>query len=694
MNLYLDFETRSKLNIKKVGGAKYCMNCGVLLLAYAFDDGPVRVIDFLSGGRPPDKLIEALADPEVTKIAQNVPFERRVMKYAMGIDIPINQWRDLKAKSLSLALPESLEMIGSAVGLAEDKSKDARGKKLIQKFCTPRRPSKKNPNPFWLPEDYPEDWQVFIEYCRQDVETLRHLWKLLPDWNYPGRQEEVEIWELDQVINSRGLPIDIETVEGALCTVNRTVLELDQCTQELSGGALQSMKQAATALDYIRSQGVPILDMTKATVAETLERNNLPAHIKGLLEVRQQVGKTSNAKCTKLKDAAINGRVKECFVYSGAGRTKRWAGRLVQFQNLPRGIFEEPDDIYLAADAIAANIVDFCYDDPMAVISSSIRPMIAAEPNSKLVVSDLANIEGRVIAWLADERWKLQAFDEYDRGEGPDLYKLSYSKSFNVTIDQVTKKDRQIGKVQELALGFEGGVGAFVTMASTYHLDLESLPELVLPYAPEAVIAQAEKMWAWAQDENRTHDLDSGVFIACDTLKRLWRRQHPAIVKLWADVKTAAENAILTPDTTFVAGKLAFRFVKHKGLPFLLMRLPSGGYLCYFKPAIERGSITYWGMSQSQSGARKWMKLGTYGGKLVENATQATARDVLARNMLAIDETYSIIGTVHDEVITEAPKNEAFTDQHLSELLATNPPWAMDLPLAAAGYEARRYRKD
>ncbi|MEW8042558.1 MAG: hypothetical protein AB2800_20425, partial [Candidatus Thiodiazotropha endolucinida] len=404
--------------------------------------------------------------------------------------------------------------------------------------------------------------------------TLRHLWKLLPDWNYPSRQEEVEIWELDQVINSRGLPIDIETVEGALCTVNRTVLELDQRTQELSGGALQSMKQAATALDYIRSQGVPILDMTKATVAETLERNNLPVHIKGLLEVRQQVGKTSNAKCIKLKDAAINGRVKECFVYSGAGRTKRWAGRLVQFQNLPRGIFEESDDIYLAADAIAANIVDFCYDDPMAVISSSIRPMIAAEPGSKLVVSDLANIEGRVIAWLADEKWKLQAFDEYDRGEGPDLYKLSYSKSFNAAIDQVTKKDRQIGKVQELALGFEGGVGAFVTMASTYHLDLESLPELVLPYAPEGVIAQAERMWAWAQDENRTHDLDSGVFIACDTLKRLWRRQHPAIVRLWADVKTAAENAILTPDTTFVAGKLAFRFVKHKGLPFLLMRLP------------------------------------------------------------------------------------------------------------------------
>ena len=574
--------------------------------------------------------------------------------------------------------------------------KNKSGKRLIQIFCVPRRPSKANPKLFWEPEDKPEDWADFGTYCKDDVETLRHAWRVLPDWNYPGNDIELAVWALDQRINDRGLPIDMVGVSNAIQAAADVVQKLNEETVELTNGKLKTMKQAAAATDYIQSLGVPLPNMTKETVSRFLEKDNLPAEARRLLEIRQQVSKSSTAKYTKIKDAAVEGRVQECFVYSGAGRTKRWAGRLVQFQNMPRGIFYNADDIYLAVDAINAGIVDFCYDDPMAVISSSIRPMIKAEPGNKLVVSDLSNIEGRGIAWLAGEEWKLQAFRDFDQGTGPDLYILSYSKAFKVPIDQVGKPERQIGKVMELAMGYEGGVGAFVTFANTYHIDLNELPEKVLPNAPQWAIDQATRMYHWfIQQGKPTFDLSEKTFVTCDVLKRLWRAAHPRIVQLWADCKDAAINAVLTPGQTFVAGKLAFKAVEHNGLPFLLMKLPSGDYLSYFNPSVKDGSLRYYGMSQSASGARKWMKLNTYGGKLVENANQAISRNIMATNMLGIDMQFPLIGSVHDETISEVDEQHTERDaEALSRMLAFNPAWCPDLPLAAAGYQHTRYRKD
>jgi len=331
----------------------------------------------------------------------------------------------------------------------------------------------------------------------------------------------------------------------------------------------------------------------------------------------------------------------------------------------------------------------------MDLCSSAIRGCIVAPPGKKLVVADLSNIEGRMLAWLAGEDWKLKAFAEFDAGTGPDLYAVAYAKSFGVTPESVMEdkkaggNQRQVGKVQELALGYEGGVGAFLTFAAAYRLDLEEMADQAIDAIPQHIMLEARDALAWAKRSKRdTFGLSDRAWLVCESFKRSWRYAHPAISSWWRELGDTVRQAIAEPGVTFTSRRLKIR----RDGAWLRVRLPSGRFLCYPSPALEDNTITYMGTNQY---SRKWCRLKTYGGKLAENITQAAARDVLVANMPLIGaDGAEVVLTVHDEVIAEAPDSPEFTGERLGNLLATVPPWADGLPLAAGGFEAYRYRKD
>lgn len=428
--------------------------------------------------------------------------------------------------------------------------------------------------------------------------------------------------------------------------------------------------------------------MQRSTLERRIADPDLPSAVKELLAIRLQASTTSTSKYKSLmKGISHDGRLRGTLQFCGASRTGRWAGRLFQPQNLPRPSLEQ-EQIDEGIEALKAGCADLLYDNIMELTSSALRGCIMAPEGKKLVVSDLSNIEGRKLAWLAGEQWKLDAFREYDEGTGPDLYKLAYARAFNISPDNVDKYQRQIGKVMELGLGFGGGVAAFLTFALVYGLDLDELANAALPNIPRDVIREAKSWYDESVKLKSTFGLSERVFIACDSLKRLWRRAHPMTCDFWYQLERTVRSAIAAPGKTLYCEKLKVR----RDGAWLRIQLPSGRALCYPSPAIESGNITYQGVN---SYSRKWQRLKTYGGKLVENVTQAAARDVLAGNIPLIENAgYSIVLTVHDEVICEAPDTDDFNDKALSALLSTNPEWAPDIPLNAGGFEAYHYRKD
>jgi len=551
-------------------------------------------------------------------------------------------------KAMSVSLPGSLEQLGHALGLNEDVKKIAEGKKLIQRFC---KPAPKNHNADrYSEETHPAEWSKFIEYARTDVEAMRHIFKLLPDWNYSG--SELGLWRLDQTINARGFQVDTELAEAAIRAVDRCQAGLAAEIDELTGGKVTKATQRDKLLQHLITEyGLEMEGMTKADVETALNSVDVCDPAKKLLVIRQKASKSSSAKYEALIRATnSDGRLRGALQFDGASRTRRWSGRIFQPQNLPRPSLNN-NVIELGIRAMKMNCEDIMTDNVMELASSGIRGSIIPAPNKKLVISDLSNIEGRVLAWLANEPWKIKAFADFDKGKGHDLYNLTYAKSFGKSVEQVTKDDRTIGKVCELALGYQGAVGAFNSMATGYGVELP---------------------------EQRVLEIVKG-----------WREANPNIVKMWYALERAAIKAIRTPDTTFHVERLAFRRLKQ----WLLMKLPSGQVICYYQPQIdEDGKLTYMGVDQF---TRKWERLSAYGGKLAENACQSVARDVLASAMQpAEDAGYAIVLTVHDELITETPNTEEFTAEGLSAILATNPPWAEGLPLAAAGFETYRYRKE
>jgi DNA polymerase len=682
--LYLDLETYSKTPITH-GTHAYAADAEILLVAWAVDDNHVRVHDAtdpLELFHP--QLKSALASPGIRVVIHNSHFDRTVLRHAWGLDIPTERIHDTMVQALSHGLPASLGMLCEVLGLPADKAKDKDGKRLINLFCKPQGAKRKIARA--TRDTHPAEWERFKAYAASDIEAMREVMGRMP--NYNMSPTEVALWQLDQRINDRGVAIDMDLVHAAIRAVDRAQGDLTAQSLELTDGRVANTTQgAALRLHILENYAVDMPDLQMATVEKTLAMDVDPA-LKELLRVRLQASSTSTAKYRVLQRAtSADRRLRGLLQFNGAARTGRWAGRLFQPQNLPRPSLKQ-DAIDAGIEAMLAGCTHLTTDNVMELASSTIRSCIIAPPGKKLVVADLSNIEGRDQAWLANEEWKLQAFREFDEGIGPDLYKLAYSKSFGTTPDKVTKDQRQVGTVQELALGYEGGVGAFATFAGVYGIDLDELADKVLENAPRELVNAADNYFSFVIKEKRPrYGLSDDAFVACDVLKRAWREAHPNITGYWAKLKNAVVQAINNRGKTVSALGL-----KITSTSWLRIVLPSGRSLVYPHPKLVDGAITYMGVDQF---TRKWTRISTHGGKLFENLCQAVARDVMAANMPRIEEAgYQIVLTVHDEIIAEAPDQPEFNADHLASLLATNPDWAPDMPLAAAGFETYRYRKD
>lgn len=588
-------------------------------------------------------------------------------------------------QALAHSLPGALGALCEVLGVPQDKAKDKEGKSLIQLFCKPRPKNSKLRRA--TSKTHPVEWQRFVAYAGLDIEAMREVYKRLPKWNYQGA--ELALWHRDQQINDRGVCMDVQLAQAAIEAVDLEQKQLAKRTQVMTDGEVQAATQRdAMIMHIVESYGVDLPDMQRSTLERRIADPDLPSPVKELLAIRLQASTTSTSKYKSLmKGISSDGRLRGTLQFCGASRTGRWAGRLFQPQNLPRPTLEQ-ERIDEGIEALKSGCADLLFDNVMELTSSALRGCIMAPAGKKLVVSDLSNIEGRKLAWLAGEAWKLDAYRRYDEGTGPDLYKLAYARAFNISHEDVTKYQRQIGKVMELGLGFGGGVAAFLTFALVYGLDLEELATAALPNIPRDVQREAKSWYDESVKRKATYGLTERVFIACDSLKRLWRRAHPETCDFWFQLERTVRAAIATPKKTLYCGYMKVR----RDGAWLRIQLPSGRALCYPSPSIEKGNITYMGIN---SYSRKWQRLKTYGGKLVENVTQAAARDVLAGNMPLIENAgYSIVLTVHDEVICEAPDSDNYTDAALSSLLSTNPTWAPDIPLNAGGFEALHYRKE
>lgn len=680
--LYLDLETYSPLPIT-VGTHRYAEAAEVLLMAWAFGDDAVQVTE-IAGRAPLAGMLGKLLGSADKAVIHNSAFDRAVLA-AHGVDLPARLVHDTMVQALAHSLPGSLGSLCDVLGIPVDKAKDREGKKLIALFCQPLPKNRKLRRA--TRETHPAEWSAFVDYARRDVEAMRAVHKKLPNWN--NIDIERDLWLLDQRINQRGVKIDTRLADAAIAAVEREQRRLAAATSRATLGLVGAATQRDALLDYLReAYDCRLPDLQGATVERFLQRPDVPPDVRDLLALRQQTATASTAKYRALKRAVSgDGRLRGCLQFCGASRTGRWAGRLFQPQNLPRPTLKNEQ-----IDAGIAALKEGRESETpiMELASSALRGLIVAAPAHKLVVADLSNIEGRVLAWLAGEQWKLDAFAAYDRGEGPDLYKLAYAKSFGVAVDAVTDDQRQVGKVQELALGYEGGVGAFVTFAAGYGLNLDALAARAMPALPADIVDESADAWAWMKGEKRpTFGLARETWVAADGVKRAWRRAHPAIARFWSELRTAFQEALDSPGRAVAVGRI---LVIRNGA-WLRIVLPSGRSLCYPSPREHRddNSLSYQGVDPY---TRKWGRLKTYGGKLAENATQAVARDVLAHGMLSAEfEGYRIVLTVHDEIVAEVADRDLRSAKGLVACMSDTPSWAEGLPLAAKGFETYRYRK-
>lgn len=687
--LYLDTETRSPVDLSKVGAYAYAEQAELLLIGWAMGKDPVQVHDCTRADAMPDALAKALSDPRCLIYAHNSTFDRLVLK-ANGYDVPAERWIDTAMVARAHSLPASLAQLGAHFfGQHSDKTKESQGKALLRLFCTPTRNGGYN-----NASTHPEQWSQFIAYCAQDVTALREIVKRLPSFNLT--YIERYLWVLDQRINDRGFAVDTALVDSALSAIEAEQLRLDTEIAELTDGAIRSTRQTGALAGFLDLQlGVNLGDLQKSTVEEALQRlhqqGRLSGKVRAILENRSQSSKSSTSKYKALKNGVNrDGRMRGTLLYCGAQRTGRWAGRLFQPQNLPRPSMQA-EQIEAGIDALKAGTAPARFANIMQLTSDALRGTIVAPEGKKLVVADLSNIEGRVLAWLSGEQWKLKAFDDYDKGTGHDLYKLAYASSFGVPPESVTKEQRQIGKVQELALGYEGGVGAFLQFAKAYGMDLEAMADLAWPTLPSNLLISASANYhrQLATNADRFAGLSQSAFVVCDVFKTLWRNAHPATVKLWRQLSDAFQQAVGRDASVTVGEHLTV--IGSKGHVYI--RLPSGRSLAYYDArVIENGQLQFYGVNST---TKQWGRINTYSGKLAENVTQAVARDVLGFGALMAEASgYEVVLSVHDELITETPDSSDFSAEQLAALMCVAPEWAKGLPLSASGFSAKRYRKD
>lgn len=1018
MTIWIDTETYSETPIKN-GTYAYCANCEVDIFAYAADDGPVAVLDMAAKPKENRSIVsDLLLDSDDIVVAHNAMFDRNALRLGnLRIDVPIARWRCSMVRALAHGLPGSLDALGEILGIEQDKRKHKIGKDLMQLFCKPRPKNSKIRRFTRL--THPEQWAQYLAYAGNDIEAMRAINAKLPAWNYtigelpddPAEwkacHRELALWHLDQKINDRGFMVDTDLARAALRAVDREQARLAVEVRAQTDDYVSAATQRDRMLEHILMEyGIDLPNLQSSTIERRLADPDLDEGLKELLRIRLQASTTSTAKYkTLLKAVNDDGRLRGTLQFDGAARTRRDAGRTFQPQNLPsRGLLPHAETEF-GIEAMKADAEDMLVPDVMKLASSAIRGCIIAPPGKKLVIADLSNIEGRGLAWLAGEQWKLQAFRDFDEGHGPDLYKLAYAKSFGIPHEEVSKAQRQIGKVQELACiaedqlvlthvglvpiqdvapymlvwdgvdfvthdgvvcrgtkevfeydgliatedhvvwvegqagpvrfdhaaasgqrllqsgagryavriredhlsgaqvhegvdelhgvdpmhelrksgldraqqpdarqkqgvptlltteagadmagvpnygdeaavpesercgvqelrrpgdsirvrvgavggavdhgepwpaqgsgvgssgqqralcsgelavsdasgtavqhaeneehvaglpvggngesvgilhnqapfglrhvsradrgageavgvreaeelaghprkayrtrvydilnagprnrftvsgklvhncGYQGSLGAFVTFASVYGLDLDEMADAAWPSLPAGAIAEAEGLYDWYGSKGiSTLGLRPKTAAVILCFVQGWRAGHSHVASLWKEIEESAKIAVRYPGKTFTVGRFRIR----RDGAWLRIQLPSGRFLCYPSPQVDdNDKLSYMGINQY---SRKWSRIYTYGGKLAENATQGFSRDDLFDAMPEVESAgYEIVMRVHDEVITEAPDSPEFNAEHLSALLATNPPYAPDMPLAAAGFETYRYRKD
>ncbi len=623
--LWFDCETYSECDLFSAGTHAYAEHPSteITVVQWAIDDGEPLVLDCTLPNQPIGlaTLEDLLRDPSTIVIAHNSHFDRTLLRHVWGMGVPGERWRDTMVNALAHVLPGALGKIGAVLGLAEDEAKDKRGRELINLFCKPRPKNHKLRRA--TRETHPKEWAEFLEYSRQDVVAMRAIDKRLPNWNYRDGHPELALWHLDQRINDRGLAIDLDLARAAIGAVAEEQQRLKAETAAATDGAVRSPSQRDELLSYILLEhGVRLPDMSADTLRRRAEDPNLPDAVKLLINLRLEATKASTAKYK----AAINatsgdGRLRNALQFCGAARTGRWAGRLMQLQNLPRpsrGFGEEEQALGIAS--IKAGAASMLYDNVMQLAADCIRGLIVAPPGRKLCIADLSNIEGRVLAFLAGEEWKLQAFREFDAGRGADIYKLAYARSFGVDASKVDKDQRQIGKVQELMLGYEGGVGAYLTGAATYGFDIADLAASVQAATDGATWRETLKSFDWFKAKGLTYGLPVEHWAACRVLVDAWREAHPHTRALWSALKDAYIRAVAHRGETVAVGK--HLKVRADGA-WLRIRLPSGRYLCYLSPEVDAdGGCSYMGVDQY---TRQWKRIRTHGGKLAENCLAGDA---------------------------------------------------------------------
>lgn len=657
-HLSIDLETYSSVPIAKAGAQKYIQSPDfeILLFAYSLDGGDVQIIDLAQGELLPQWLASALSDPQYIKHAYNASFEWGCLSKFMGT-LPIDQWRCTMFHGLYCGYTARLDATGKALGLPADKQKLSTGKALIRYFCVPCAPTKTNGGRTRnYPRHDPAKWALFKEYCIGDVTTEMEILHRLE--NFPVPPELEKQWQTDVLINARGVAVDMDMVRGALWIGETTRDQLTEEAVTLSG--LDNPNSVKQLMQWLEEElDEELTDLRKDTVSRLLNGNLTNDTARRMLEIRQELGKTSTKKYNAIEAAVCaDGRVRGLLQFYGANRTGRWAGRLVQVQNLPR-TYVEP--LPLARDLVKRRetaSLRALFGSVPDTLSQLIRTSFIAEPSNALVDADFSAIEARVISWLAGESWRLDVFRTHGK-----IYEASASQMFGIPLERIKKGNpeyalRQKGKVAELALGYQGGTGALIKMGA---LDM-GLTEAELP----------------------------------DIVNR-WRDANKRIRDLWYSMEAAAVQVIQTGQPVGLRSLvLAREMDAGNNLDFLTIRLPSGRKLYYAHPSLGQNqwgkpSITYMGMDQT---TKKWKLIETYGGKLVENCVQAIARDCLAEAIERLEAAnYPVVFHVHDEVVVECAAERASLDD-IAAIMEQPVSWAPDLPMGADGWVGAFYKKD
>lgn len=746
--LFLDFETFSEADLKKVGSYAYAEHptTEVLICTYAFDDEPVQVWDCTDGSDMPGDLHRALRrlvkpNSRIKMVWHNGSmFDRLIMKHCWGFDIPVSNTIDTMIWAFRHALPGSLDALCEVLGVSADNAKDKRGKALIQRFSKPTPKNYKIRR--YTAETHPDEWALFIKYAVSDITAMREVFHKLPRWGNSDFEDRV--LELDQLINDRGFKVDVALAEAAIEAVEKHKAQLQEEAQRKYGGSL-------TGKDFL-----PILrelapahrihNAQKSTLNDLLSDDDLPDDARTIIEMRLGAASTASTKYNPLLlGRSSDDRRRGCIQYGGAKRTLRFAGKGFQPQNLARGYYHDDPknkkkkvrydwmsekDWWRVTHPLSYGI-DLLFKgrahrrfDVAKLTASTVRSCIIPEAGHKFVVADYSNVEGRGLAWLAGEETALDTFRA-----GLDIYCVTAGKMFGMDPDYILESRgdlRQIGKACELGLGYAGGVGAFVQFAKNLGLNLVDMAKTMDGTFPDHIWAATARGYEWARiqeakqpprpgekDDRPSYILDKKVWCTCDAIKRMWRESHPETVAFWRDIEDAAMAAIRNPGKEFTAGPRGVKFSRNVETDnngnkvagwWLRMTLPSGRVMSYpgvglsvSKETDEDGKVStnvrikYQGENQL---TRQWGFQYTYSGKLVENCTQALCRDLLANALLNVEANgYPIVLHVHDEIICETPDLPEYNVAELERLMCELPEWAEGFPLVAEGSEMYRYAK-